>query len=134
MNIIEKMRTQRKEALKAKNDMASFINYVIAKIDGVGKSNGNRETTEDEALRVIKKLVDETEQMIKTSPNANRELAFLKQFMPDMANPEELEKFILDEIENGANHIGKLMGAVKAKFGETADMKLASQLAKKHLT
>ena len=127
-------------ARKTKNTkVIPFLSLLISQIQMVGKNDGGRETTNDEAIRVIKKLIDANEETLSntTSPEKRDaligELEIMKPFLPAMVSDDQIKNAISDLINNGSNNIGAIMGGLKKQFGSSVDMKLASQLAKSAL-
>jgi len=127
-------------ARKTKNTkVIPFLSLLISQIQMVGKNDGGRESTNDEAIRVIKKLIGANEETLSntTSPEKRDaligELEIMKPFLPSMVSDDEIKKTISDLINNGSNNIGAIMGGLKKQFGSSVDMKLASQLAKSAL-
>lgn len=137
MAIIEEMREESIELRKNKGGLASFSTYALSEISKIGKNDGNRETTEDEAISAIKKMIDKNKSSISMTNDGyvkmklEAEIDFLRSFLPEMVNEEEIEKFIRNEfgLEKPLN-MGIAMGAIKNKFGSLVDMKVASKIVK----
>jgi hypothetical protein len=55
MNIIERLKTESLRLRKERNPVAASITFALSEIEKVGKNNGNRATTDDEAIKVIQK-------------------------------------------------------------------------------
>jgi uncharacterized protein YqeY len=127
--IVEKLKTKSMELRKARNPLATSLSFALSEIEKVGKNSGNRQTTEDEAIKVVQKLIatiegnmnlklDDSKYM---SLKAERDL--LKSVLPRMATEEELVSF-LDQLDRETHKTkGDLMKAIKAKFGSLIDMK-----------
>lgn len=131
----------RKAADKIK---ASLLVTLGAEIAKVGKDAGNRATTEDEAVKVIKKFLTNVEDslaVIKDEARANAlraEKEILQSFMPAQVSPEALKVAIADIVaqlpEKSLKAMGAVMGKLKAQFGANYDGALASQLVKAALS
>lgn len=127
-----------KEDLRS-NTIAVFLVTLYAEIVAVGKNKGNRETTDDEAISVIKKFIENNKVMAQYANDHMRkvqeiELEVLKGYMPEMISEETLRaeiQSLISGIENpSAKNIGQVMGALKKKFGSAYDAKLASEIVK----
>lgn len=125
--ILQKLKKKSIELRKAKSELASFSVFLIAEIEKVGKNDGNRETTNDEAIKVLQKMVKNLTGVPGVSED---EIAFIEGYLPQQVSEEELREFI---VTLNAGNIGAVMGAVKKHYGATADMKIASKIAKEVL-
>jgi len=127
----------RKEKVK---EMISLYSTVIGEIEKVGKDNGNRETTEEETIQVIKKVIkslNETINIIEDRGADSKEIeeyvlqvSELEKYLPKQLSEEELEKIINSLKEEGKN-IGEIMKYLKENYSGRYDGKLASQIARK---
>lgn len=124
--ILQELKKKSIELRKAKSELASFSVFLIAEIEKVGKNDGNRETTNDEAIKVLQKMVKN----LTGVPGSEGEIAFIEDYLPQQVSEEELREFI---VTLNAGNIGAVMGAVKKHYGATADMKVASKIAKEVL-
>lgn len=111
--MINTLKAKLLEARKNKGNTA-FWSFVLAEVTNVGKNKGNRETTSDEAISVIKKLVEKS---IVAS-----EKQMLEELLPKMATKEQVQEFVatLDSQE-----IKVVMPALKKKFGAAINLKEA---------
>lgn len=150
MSLVEKIKADSIAARKnvVKEDLRSstvaiFLVTLYAEIVAVGKNKGNRETTDDEAISVIKKFIENNKVMSQYANDHLRkiqeiELEVLKGYMPVMISEEDLRneiKKLISEIENpSAKNIGQIMGSLKKKFGSSYDAKLASEIVKNSLS
>ena len=126
MNIKELTLKLRKE----RSPLAATFQFHLAEIDKIGKSKGNRPTTEDETINYIKKAIDKAEELIELTydddiVHIRAEKILLKSVLPEMAPEGELRNFV-SGLE-GKNK-GEIMKAVKTKYGALADMKFVSTL------
>lgn len=134
MSIIAQIKKDRVTALKAGDkDTASFLSYVSGTLDAIGKNAGNRDTTDDEAIAAIKKIVqknNETMELSKTlatDDSLNSQNRILEVYLPQMVGPDELAEFITTLNFENPNK-GLYMKEVKAKYGQTVDMKVAGNI------
>lgn len=137
MTIIEEMKAKSIELRKNKGGLASFSTFALSEITKIGKNDGNRETTEDEAISAIKKMIDKNRSSISMTKDGyskmklEAEIDFLRSFLPEMVDENEIRKFLSDEFGvDKPSNMGIAMGAIKKKFGSLVDMKEASKIVK----
>lgn len=139
MSVIEKLKSESMALRKVRSPVAPAILFALSEIEKVGKNNGNRATTEDEAIKVIQKLIATIDENLKLNVDENRRtsLNFEKQILlgvlPQMASDTEITDF-LRELFTGKRggdipKKGDVMKALRDKFGALVDMKRAGQIA-----
>lgn len=124
--VIDKLKelknTFRKEK---KTDEVAFVSFVISEIEKIGKNSGNRETTNDEAIVSIKKILSNIDEYITLSPT-NKELIFQKEtlqsLLPKEASDDDVRKFLID---NSIKTQKDAATALKKEFGVNVNMKTA---------
>ncbi len=110
----------------------------------VGKNKRNGDTTDEEAIGMVKKFAANTEETIRLLTERGqdaavqrRELEILQAYLPKQLTQAELVKAIADivaaQAEKSPKVMGKVMGELKARYGATYDGKLASELVKSAL-
>lgn len=135
--IIEKIKQDQIDARKNRDSVrASLLTTLYAEASMVGK-NQNRDTTEDECIKVIQKFVKNIDETLSALPNSDSryvvaitEKEILSQYLPKMATADEIQAIIAKLKSSGVDNIGMIMKGLKDHFGSTLDGKLASQLAK----
>jgi uncharacterized protein YqeY len=137
MTIIEKLKIESLNLRKTRNPVAASITFAISEIEKVGKNNGNRATTEDEAIRVIQKLIatiDENIGFAKQEQDEGRlihlnyEKHILSTVLPEMVSLEEVREYLVKSfVEKPANK-GIPMKVLKEQFGSKVDMKAAGNI------
>jgi uncharacterized protein YqeY len=136
--VIEKLKNQSLKLRKERNPVAASITFALSEIEKVGKNNGNRETTNDEAIKVVQKLIATVNENIRFASNSNDEsrlaaLNFEKQILesalPQMATDEEVREFLSAIFITAPANKGVVMKELKAKFGSLVDMKRAGEIA-----
>lgn len=142
--LIEKIKTDMKEAMKAKDDikvqtlrgaLAAFTNELVAK--GMKPT----EAVDDAmALSVLKRLAKQRKDSIEQFTKGNRpelaeketkELAVIETYLPQMASREDIEKIVRTkqgEMNVDAAGKGKLMGAVIKELGGNADSSVVKEV------
>ena len=137
MTIIEKLKEKSLKLRKEKNPVASSITFAISEIEKIGKNNGNRLTTDDEAIKVVQKLIatiDENIEFAKKEQNDGRlihlnfEKEILSSILPEMVTMDEVREYLIKSfVEKPANK-GVPMKIIKDKFGAKVDMKAAGNI------
>lgn len=133
MTVVEKLKTESMRLRKARDPLAPKIVFALSEIEKVGKNAGNRATTDDEAIRVVQKLIATIDENIRVTTDAVRLIAFdqeksiLVSALPQMASESEIRQF-LATLDTPANK-GIVMKALKEKFGALVDMKQAGAIA-----
>lgn len=126
MSIIEKLKTKTLELRKQRSHLGPTMQFHMAEVSKIGKGNGNRETTEDEAIQYLKKAV----QKLNENEFADKEeIAVLESLLPQMATKDEVRSFVFAlEAEQGLDisNKGAVMKAVKEHFGSLVDMKMVA--------
>lgn len=133
-NILEKLKADRLVARKASSPtLVSYYNFLISEIEKIGKNDGNRETTNDEAVVAVKKMISNVLTTMEAK-NVHREfssdsivleLAYLESLLPAMISDEVVDEYVKELLSQGADK-GTLMKALKAKFGVLVDLKRVS--------
>jgi uncharacterized protein len=148
MNIKEKIQSDFITAMKNKDTIAkSALSSVKAKITESEKSNGNRELSDDEVIKVINKAIKQREESAKIYSEANRpelaskellELNILMDYMPTQMDETEIETVVRNIIVNLSSVvtnrnalIGKTMGEFNKNYQGRADLKVVSSIINK---
>lgn len=139
MSVIEKLKSESMALRKVRSPVAPAILFALSEIEKVGKNNGNRATTEDEAIKVIQKLIATIDENLKLNIDDGRRIAlnFERQILlgvlPQMASDSEITDFLRElftgKREGDVPKKGDVMKALRDKFGALVDMKRAGQLA-----
>jgi len=134
MTLIEKINSDLKEAMKAKDQVKMDCLRQI-KTEVMKKEVAGRKTlSDDEVLGVISSLtkshVDSIESFKKVGredlvPKEEQELAILKAFLPEQLSDEELKKIVGEAVQTAAastaKDTGKVMALVMPKVKGKAD-------------
>lgn len=134
MTIVQKLKTESLRLRKERNPVAASITFVISEIDKIGKNSGNRETTEDEAVRVVQKLVATLRDNLNYKLTDDDEAATLLQIqilesvLPKMLTLADTSKAVVDAVKEVGPNKGAVMKALRAKHGALIDMKLAGSV------
>lgn len=149
MSLMNKLRADNLKARKEKDTVAAnLLTTLVSEATMVGKNNGNRETTDEEALRVVKKFLDNAKEtrelLLKNGAIENRvtcdwqpidqvnlEIKLLESYMPKQMTEDEIRSEInfVNSTSPGTT-LGEVMKHFKANFSGQYDGKLVSQIAK----
>ena len=143
MSIVEKLKYEAIALRKARNPVAPSIQFALSEIEKVGKNGGNRETTEDEAIKVVQKLIATVNENIRFATESmddgrlialNFEKLILESVLPQMASDEEIVTFLSVFMTSHSKMSsvpkkGEIMKALRDQFGALIDMKRAGQIA-----
>lgn len=137
MTIVQKLKTESLRLRKERNPIAASITFAISEIERVGKNAGNRATTEDEATKVVQKLVstlrDNLNYNLTESDRESTEaqISILESVLPAMlTDTETLEALRAVMTGNTAATKGDVMKQLRAQHGARIDLKLAGNYLK----
>lgn len=135
MSVIEKLKAESMALRKVRSPVAPAILFALSEIEKFGKNNGNRETTEDEAIKVIQKLVATIDENLKLNIDDGRRnaLNFEKQILsgvvPQMASDEEVRELLKEILGDEApKNKGVAMKVIRDEYGAKVDMKRAGEI------
>lgn len=133
--IVQKLKSLLLQARKDKNSAhVTFYSTLIGELVNIGKSNGNRETTDDEAVKHIRKWVNNIDETIKARGGVCTELLqerkMCEQFLPSMLEEDLLRYIIKEAVARLGNNQGAVMKYLKEIYPNQYDGKLASTIFK----
>lgn len=148
--IRETLSTAMKEAMKAKDtrrlSTVRLIQAAIKDRDIANRGVGKDETSEDEILQILQKLVKQREESAKIYDDAGRgelatqereEIAVIKTFMPEQLSDEKVAEIIAGIITEigaaGIKDMGKVMAALRERYAGQMDFGKASGTIKAQL-
>lgn len=145
------LETLQKDQLQSRKDRdaikTSLLTTLFSEAVNVGKNQGNRASTDEEVIAVIKKFVKGSKENIeiytKTGKTealalATQELDILQTYLPKSVSEEVLigriHSIMFDlNLPKESASLGKVIKALKTEFGSTLDGALASKLVKEVL-
>lgn len=143
MSLIEKIQKDSLESRKAKNkELSKILVTLISEISKIGKDNGNRETKDSEAIKVIQKFKKNAEATCNIFVNNGadskelesyiEEISIYDSYLPKSMTEEELTNLIKDIVSHDSSiNIGKVMKFLSAQYPGAYDAKKASEIARK---
>ena len=130
MPLIETIRADQFTARKQKDSLkTNLLTSLIADIVKIGKDKDNREATEEEALLVIKKYLKSIDENLSLNLPEDSEKQFIYEkdillsYLPKQATEKEIKAIV---VANIGKPKGEVFKALKEKFGNNYDAKLAS--------
>lgn len=120
------------------------LSTLMASIQVIGKNDGNRETTDDEAIKYMKKLLNTLNDNVDIYTKSGKDVAkaealfeieLVSAFLPAEASESQILETIQEVITErnlpkAPASIGIIMGALKSKFGNSLNEKAAGVLAR----
>lgn len=138
MSVIEQLRAKSMEIRKDPDRkwLAPSIMFAISEIEKIGKNAGNRATTDDEAIKVVQKILITLEDNIAVATNADAIVKFaaehdvLRAVLPQMASEADIRGFLQESYVDVKPSKGDVMKTLRFKFGAKIDMKRAGDIVK----
>lgn len=148
MSLVEQINNEIKEAMKARNeDRLRALRSIKSAFLLVGTESGNKEISDDLAIKAIQKLAKQRKDSITVFKEQKRfdlsekeesELQVLESFLPPSLSEEEVIIILKSVIaEAGAlsmKDLGKVMPLAIAKMAGRADGAMVASLLKKLLS
>lgn len=134
MTLIETIKNDQVQARKDRDTLrASLLTTLYSEASMVGKNSGNRQTTDEETVQIIKKFINNANELLKVhdSSDAKAEIEILKSYLPQQMTLEQLQGTIdhYRSTHPGVK-LGEIMSWLKATYPGLYDAKVASQIAK----
>lgn len=145
MHILDRVRQDQVKARKERDQiLSSILTLLLSEIVLIGKNDGNRITTDVEAVKVIKKFISNSNTTIEDMISKNQldkdkynalmaEIKVYELYVPKQMDEVAIHKAIDDYIKNGATNMGAIMQLLKSNFDGLYDGRLASGIAKQKL-
>lgn len=142
MSLIDNIKTANMTSRKEKNHVTSnLLSTLLSEILNVGKNAGNRQTTDGEAIAVIKKFLNGITETLKYLPTddvrfqtATLEKEILEGFLPRQYTTDELQAIIVAIVEKmpvkSQKHMGDVMKQLRTEHEGLFDGGTASKLVK----
>ena len=148
MSLQQKVMSQLKEAMKAKDKVAlESLRAVKSALLLAQTSGDNKELTEEDEIKLVQKLVKQRKESAALYAKQGREdlaepelaqAKILEQFLPEQLSEDDLKQVISKIIEQvGASSMkdmGKVMGMASKQLAGKADGKAISTIVKQLLS
>lgn len=149
MSLQEKVMTEMKSAMKAKNSVAleSLRAIKSAILLAQTDKGAGGQLSEDDEVKLVQKLVKQRKDSASIFTEQGRadlaepelaQVAVIEQFLPEQLTEEEIEKVVVQTIESigasGMQDMGKVMGMVSKELAGQADGKTISSIVKAKLS
>ena len=132
MTILETIKADQLTARKNKDSFSALLTALISDISKIAKDSGNRETTDNDSVFVIKKFLKSIDETLsyKCIPMENKitlqhEKSILSAYLPKQASEEELSELIMNHKAKSKGEIFKLL---KETYNSNFDSKIANQI------
>lgn len=138
--LIQRLKADSLDARKAREAAkSSFMTTLLSEASMPGKNDGNRESTDEEALAVCAKFDKNIAELLSVRPTdatALAERAWLASYLPTKLNQEALSALIVDVARElglatiGPRDMGGIMAGLKKRAPGQYDGAIASALVK----
>ena len=146
-SLIQRIKQDQIQARKDRNkEAAATLTTLLGEAIRIGKDDGNRETTDDEVMKLIRKFIKgnndiihayQTDSIKRDISEPQKEIELLTQYLPVQLSETELTtiiKSIMLPFEKPTmKDIGRIMAALKKGHDGTFDGKTASNIIKQFL-
>ncbi|MBQ4916081.1 GatB/YqeY domain-containing protein [Maribacter sp. MMG018] len=147
MSLQTKVMEQMKVAMKAKDTVAlESLRAIKSALLLASTSGAGSEISEEEEIKLVQKLVKQRKDSAAIFIEQGRQdladpelaqVAVIEQFLPEQLTEEEVEKVVVQTIDNigasGMKDMGKVMGIVSKELAGQADGKMISSIVKQKL-
>lgn len=145
MSMIEDIKADQLKARKNKNVIcANLLTTLLGEASAIGKSDGNRETTDLEVIQTIKKFVKNSRDFLKMVDTHSSqalvlitEIAILEEYLPIQLTAACLREIVMAVIEEdiemsnkSPKNVGALMKYLAINFPGQYDGQVASDVVK----
>lgn len=139
MSILTEIKTKQTEARKARNsELAVILTTLYSEVANIGLNNGKRETTDEEAISIIKKSITNANDCLKVLPpdstvrdRYNTEIMVLSGFLPTQLTETQLLAKMA-EVPN-AKELKDIMGFFKKTYAGLYDGRTLKLVAEEYL-
>lgn len=144
MSLIEKIRNDQLLSRKNNSPDSSLLTTLLSEASMVGKNNGNRESTDEEVINVIKKFIKNNKELMSSVnedsiayQKAKQEIELLSSYLPQQMTEDEIKKAVQQKICTLEDISPKLMGNImkwlKENYSGQYDGAVASKIVKELL-
>ncbi|HEX4560601.1 MAG TPA: GatB/YqeY domain-containing protein [Gemmatimonadales bacterium] len=140
--ILERLRAAMNEARKSRNSARTLLfSTILADLKNSDIALGH-EPSDPEAVEVLRRGVKRRTESVEQYGKGGRqdladkeaaEIKMLEEFLPALADPEEIRAAVRAAIAAGSKDLGKVMGAMMPQFKGRADGKIINQIVREEL-
>lgn len=144
MTLFTQIKADQLAARKAKDGLkATLLTTLIGELTAIGKNDGDREVTDADVVKLVKKFLDgvlETIRLMKDATNDDgsadryvnllKEQSYLTVYLPKQMDETTLTEVLCELVTESGPNLGKLMGLLKARYAGEYDGAMASKIAK----
>jgi uncharacterized protein len=138
--MLTEIRTDTLRMRKERDPLASKMVTLLSAITAAAKDDGNREATDDDAIKVIKKFLKGAEETFELTKDAGvqAEIDLYRSYLPEEMTEDDMRtavKITIAQVEaTSMKDMGRVMGTLQQAYGATMDMKVASALVREELS
>ncbi|HEX4622015.1 MAG TPA: GatB/YqeY domain-containing protein [Myxococcaceae bacterium] len=139
---MERLRAAMNEARKSRDSARTLLlSTILADLKNSEIALGH-EPSDPEAVDVLRRGVKRRTESVEQYGKGGRqdladkeaaEIKMLEEFLPALADPEEIRAAVRAAIAAGSKDLGKVMGAVMPQFKGRADGKIINQIVREEL-
>jgi uncharacterized protein YqeY len=140
MTLFAQIKADQLTARKAKQALAAtLLTTLFGELTAIGKNDGNREVTDADVVKLVKKFLDGINESIKYMEAAKNdealvmlrgEAAILAPYLPQQMDEAALTEAVKAIVAEVGPVMGKVMGELKARFAGKYDGGMASKIVK----
>ena len=139
MTLFNQIKADQLTARKAKDGLkATLLTTLIGELTAIGKNDGNREVTDADVVKLVKKFNDGMEQTAKFCAGHNQEgvdtalaeIEIISKYMPQQMDEAALTEAVKVIVAEVGPNMGKVMAALKAQYAGKYDGGMASKIVK----
>jgi len=133
MTLINKIKENQLIARKARDPIIStLLTTLLGEASMPGKNDGNRDSTDAEVVKVIKKFIKNAKETNLVFPNKalSLEILILTEYLPKQLTERELYS-IIPNLDIETISVPNVMKALNAKYSGLFDSKVAVEIVRK---
>ena len=144
MTLFTQIKADQLAARKAKDGLkATLLTTLIGELTAIGKNDGDREVTDADVVKLVKKFLDgvlETIRLMKDATNNDgtadryvnllKEQSYLTVYLPTQMDEATLTAVLTELVTESGPNLGKLMSLLKSRYAGEYDGAMASKIAK----
>lgn len=141
MLLVEMLKEDQLKARKAKLPSATLYTTLLGEVERVGKDDGNRLTTDEELIKIVKKFINNNNISINLMTEGNpaielilAENFILQEYIPKQLDESQLRERVKSFMETNEHYnMGSIMTYFKEKIPGQYDGKVLSKVVREAL-